>query len=1047
MESVRNYFSIIALTLLMPIAAAYAERGGGTSEEQKAFKIAAGADSEKDADYGFEKSDYIPQKISGIPTFWKQLQTYTYDKKRRKRYVGAYPYYLKIVRDSDPAASHSGTGSVRFELTKGRMALYREYLKPINPDYAYEISGWCRTEGMGPNSEARIIVEWFDKNKNPITLDKEVIAWLEKKGKKDHKHTAAPRNIWDFYDPLNNSYAHTSKPIRGTTSAIPGNVNGWVQWGRHLKALRINDIIPKSLRLKGLVPEPGYVRIMLHVKGDDVGAKIWFDDIKIKRRPKIIFETKRPGHMFNSARWRRANRGTEKTEKIVFGLEFHGLETQEQSEKKTPDDKTRPPAAPIRYRREVKVRDFYGRERVLVDDFIKGNEDNKNYDSLKLDIDQFGIFFVEISLYRGQEQVAYLRKKIGRLVPRHTRGEAREVFSITLDPYIVDTVKLMPLLEETGVYLAKMRMWHADFNPTTIHEKETAAENFLKAITEPAIGMKAVCLLYRPPETLRAEVKDYGGMMDIITKPSAVWEAYITKVISIFGSYNITAWQVGGGFDESFYETPALHTGLLQLREVLKRSPSSVVVLPAVLSKDVKPAVPVKEEKALSADFQVLSIPVGPSLTPTAFEKEVEALLAGTPTESDAKRWLVVRLKNLANGNEDLHRAQVLDLAKKVTLGKKLGMERISVDDFGETDSGLIDRNYAPNASYYAYRVLAKHLTDAKYLGQFHLGDDITNYVFRGTRHSVMVVWKNSPGRVTPELRDYFGRQGGVKRIDLMGNETILTFDEIQRKQKLAVDEYPVIVTGLDSDLALTRMNLQFTEEPLLSRYSLQKLGVRIKNQYNQPLTMVLSLAAPIGWKVRPKIQRIVVPKAATNITGGKVPGELEVQFNVRPSFIESEGDKLLTAHAEIRSPGAYNISVLRKKRVESELKVTLTSALEPDGRHVRIGSQIRWEPYELKDLVKDEKKYTEALAEIAPIDLKLSISSLAPGSGQTSLVDSVVPYPGTGGRNPVKYDSYRVALPENRRDWKVRVMLKETGTGDLFWNKELDLRDLQVAK
>ena len=138
--------------------------------------------------FGFEEPTAIGPSRAPLPAEWERHLEYvnslapvdpvknpviTSDGSRAGPYFGRYPDFLAVeiadlaVKGTPPEAIHGGRRAVRLSLAGSRdmdrAAIKRRIPLEVDPESAYELSGWVRLENVAQAGGcARLGLEWLD---------------------------------------------------------------------------------------------------------------------------------------------------------------------------------------------------------------------------------------------------------------------------------------------------------------------------------------------------------------------------------------------------------------------------------------------------------------------------------------------------------------------------------------------------------------------------------------------------------------------------------------------------------------------------------------------------------------------------------------------------------------------------------------------------------------------------------------------------------------------------------------------------------------------
>ncbi len=908
----------------------------------------------------------------GWPDYWILVKD-----DRHKDYMAKSIRIVEDTTGSRPGLYRNQPGHVlRVPFDGTPVALRTLYAKSIDPDLAYEVSAWVRTSGLfAPEA---------DPARGPTTFIRLRLVWLYVEAKYERQ---------------------IGSPFIINLDA------GQTDWPETPVKHRINDL-PMDTD-SGL--RPNAVRLILEMEdnplipGADRHGTAWFDDIRIRSRPKlqinpalvnfvphadaanparkiVNLQVNAMGLTDNIPLPDRPGSFSGKTYSLAVGItDINGDSPLDQQ------------GRPLKY--EIKLQP--GTKRSVTR-------------TLAIPLRRLGIFYLTINLkgYKG-ELLAEVSQVIvlwppprASSVKPYSIEEGGSGFGIRLGSLPAAILRkrsglVSGLLRRIGVRQVKSHVWPANFKP---REK-------------PQVYLADLAREFRNIRGLGAHITGViaGNTPDLAAIPMS---RAMKEKADILGNYlvgsmpyirpHIESWQWGRDDDPSF---SALidETGLLQCRNALGNMAAATiqafpvnlgqpkVSLPSSkLARTISLYIPASMNRGRMMQIIRNLLPRYFARLRTKYRYPPQSLLDLTPEFIDGEKvsnpgniklqheaWISLELVPVSDHERNAmsERMQMEDMATKAIMAKALGFHRIFLGRLFDNQRGLamLDNRYRPipRPAFLAAHTLQKLLGNSVYIGSFQLRDEFPNYVFRlpdrDLNEVVVAIWYNGPGEFGKLPRAYLGDLP-LATVDLAGN-----IRQLPQRAPLLVRKAPVFITGISVPLALTRMSIRIkTDPPLRTTHKLQQQVISLTNHFPSqlPVTMRTVYAADIqrfklerGWTVRPEQRKIDLPSPRK----GRALPTGELTFNVQPDpqshigVVAASngnssglvwppksarngrkarfGEKYMQIITEFNSAQSVRMNLLRKTRLTSDLEVKLFKLKKRDSRRVYLQMQIRWIP------------------------------------------------------------------------------------------------------
>ena len=216
----------------------------------------------------------------------------------------------------------------------------------------------------------------------------------------------------------------------------------------------------------------------------------------------------------------------------------------------------------------------------------------------------------------------------------------------------------------------------------------------------------------------------------------------------------------------------------------------------------------------------------------------------------------------------------------------------------GWTAAGTQRHSVLPDATLGAFTTLAHQLAGRRFVAELPLAGGQHAWVFDDAnpanaatpRGGLIVAWRDGDSD-RPEdtrLHAYLGER--VTRHDLWGNAGPLTMEG--GRHVLELDAMPVMVEGIDPQLARMRASFVVDEPMIVSHQGLHTRTIALTNPWPFTVTGTLQFDGPEGWTILPTRHRFSIAAGRTT--------NIDVQMSF--PIAELAGAKLLTAQMNLEA-------------------------------------------------------------------------------------------------------------------------------------------------
>lgn len=862
----------------------------------------------------------------GFPDFWEPLIDDVH-----RDYLADQ---IRIVPDPErpPAIPGAPGHALRIPFDGTGVAIQTRFPRIVDPDLAYEISAWGRSERL---TRSRVLIH----------------------------------AIWLHEDPV-----HGEREVGLHTMQLPP---GQVDWVEAPMRLRVNDIPTRANRLRirlEILPDPAF-------RGSDRNGAAYIDDIRIETRPKIKLD---PLVAFRSP-------GQTDAVSLSMPVTYQGFDRPDPDAPagaryfrivRIHDIYGQPPEAPPGSPPPLDT----GSRR----DIHPGPMQNMQ-ETLTVRLHRTGIHYVSVALFETSgTRLAEVTQVLALLPPpppprdvTMLTGEQND-FGILMRSTPPDSPKgtddLARMLQHTNIAAFAAFAFPVNANGGRRTPNPRIWVEPMRSIRGRGITVQA--LLHADTPELRAL-----PVQDSMTRHLEAFRPLIRNATQSLDPF-VDTWQWGHPEDASLSRLPdpaPLTDAMRDLRRMTSSTRQSFpfsfereegiwpapglvqavnayvpsTVPPQILPRLIAQARP--ERLAHLGDPDALLYPPRYLQRLAPPPRPGDVTFGAPPPRQDA--WLTLRLRPVPSYTRmpRPERLMLEDMAQKAILARALGIDRIYIDSFDDPGAGLVERrengDWIPRPAFLGLRVLSDQLSGSRYLGSFLFHSEegaFHNYVFahRNGRDTVTAIWFDGDGDGAEV--DY---GGGVNPqiLDLEGNTM-----PMPPSGRFFATRIPQLIHDTSIPLARTRMSLTLLPDPALAmrdRFQPQRLSIR--NFYRLPIagSIRLEYAADRdyvfepNWHVRPGQIPFNIGMARGTPPNLEYPLHI-LPFQVRPSANSSAdtegilGRKYVQVTVDMRAEAPIQLRLLRLVELTGDLDVRLRRLEDTDdpGTDV-IQMLVRWLP------------------------------------------------------------------------------------------------------
>lgn len=435
-----------------------------------------------------------------------------------------------------------------------------------------------------------------------------------------------------------------------------------------------------------------------------------------------------------------------------------------------------------------------------------------------------GYYELRTKLAQGHSTVFELNEQF-IVLPKNLTATLDTRFGWTLNTtaHQINPEALVDIVREGRAGRVKVPIWY-DARDSKAQDAYTRLVDRLQTA-----GVSCVGVIGAPPESLREHFrsKRFNDASSILEDKS-IWQSFLDPVIRQM-CVRLIDFQVGWDDETEFAMNPRFSDSIESLRRLLKLYGPETQ-----LTASRSPWVEVANVKSID-NWQLTSeIELAASEVQNLQPKANEALGVGkcwtsiTPISAE-KYGLATRTQDLA--------ARMIECVKPSTTSSTAWVSRPFDDDVG-----VLSPNGGPREMFLPYRSMADALSGMTYFGRMELSAGCANSLVGNESKVRLIMWSQTP--CTEQL--YLGDK--VIAYDIWGTKVPVDIvqTEFGPEQKIQVGHWPIIVDGIDPQVARWRMGISIANHRLDSILGqTQKVLVRFSNPFPNPISGKIHLHSP----------------------------------------------------------------------------------------------------------------------------------------------------------------------------------------------------------
>lgn len=260
-------------------------------------------------------------------------------------------------------------------------------------------------------------------------------------------------------------------------------------------------------------------------------------------------------------------------------------------------------------------------------------------------------------------------------------------------------------------------------------------------------------------------------------------------------------------------------------------------------------------------------------------------------------------------------RQQIDDLALRTLYAWRSGVLDFLIDAPWSDDAGS-----SPAPTMVLWRTLADLLSGRSFLAELNDPAVAECWIVRGAADddAALIAWAEARTR-PPAFLDMLLADGPVTVVDAFGNTTVVP--ESGGRHHIAISETPVIIEGIDLNLALFRAGIALEPQSIPSAHRLHEVELVLQNPWDISVSGVIRVDHDADWHMNPRVNAFTIRPGGET----RLPVDLIFDRNVLSSR------KAISATVTLQSDRLYEFHVRCTFEVGTdELHVSARWQIEP---------------------------------------------------------------------------------------------------------------------
>jgi hypothetical protein len=428
----------------------------------------------------------------------------------------------------------------------------------------------------------------------------------------------------------------------------------------------------------------------------------------------------------------------------------------------------------------------------------------------KLTLPHPGLYRVRVNLGEAVSENLYRDLLVGVMEDNELKMGGPFGWSVPPFDSEITPQELLNLVRKFGVGWVKLPVWFDKLDDDSTDQLVALVERLQSE------GVQCVGRLDGPPPSQRALFGEGERLYAAtIFRYPQTWEPLLEPVLTRMGM-KISWFQLGEDKDTSFMGNPNMEPLLTDIRDRMQTYCQELNLTTAWTWLDEPPT-------TASPPWNSLHFNINPQLTADELAHYVNEASA-----SPVQTWVDI---NPLTPEKYQLLDRIRDLTERMITIKKSNITAAFVANPFDPKHGLFTENRTVGEMLLPWRTLVSHLGNATYVGGIQLPNASINHIFESETSGTMILWNDVP--TTEQL--FLGETIDV--TDIWGKSVDFELATSARgtlEQKIQVGPWPLVVHGVDVDVARFRQQVEL---------KITNLASRIGTQQTIPMTLVNTLA------------------------------------------------------------------------------------------------------------------------------------------------------------------------------------------------------------
>ena len=490
---------------------------------------------------------------------------------------------------------------------------------------------------------------------------------------------------------------------------------------------------------------------------------------------------------------------------------------------------------------------------------------------------RYGWYWVDLKVWSAKRMVGRRSCAFVWLDDVSGRGWAESHrFGLVAEELSATQRQMLPeVAERLGTGSMILDVWREQMTSEELDGLRDATDPLIQRLASD--GQRLTLSLAGVPQALAVLAKtDTDSPIALLSESSELWEPYLQATAVRYGQ-TVSRWQVGSVGSVEAFEREGLADEYARVHDwYASLVPNVRVTLPWTADRELTDAA--RGARALTMDV------------PTSVRSEHLADYAATwPSDGPAVSMVI---ETLGTDRFD-HQQRAEDFALRVIAAWSVQPEAIYIKApwvAGATREPTI----VPDPVMAVYANLIERLGERRFVTEMRLMKGVACHVLDGPGGGALVVWNELAEEANPMIDMYLGKN--PRAFDLWGNPVAI--EEREGRHVMAIGRSPVVIEGIDAQLARFRAAMRFDPAFVESQAKEHLVTLKLSNPWRRSISGRLRLVGLEKWGIQPRLIRFQIPS----------DGEVEVPIRLTVPVSVIAGEKALLAEVYLEADDTYDV-------------------------------------------------------------------------------------------------------------------------------------------